>query len=194
METLHAKLHANGNAPAQAVTQDVIEDLTRTYARAREELSGRVSDLEAELARVKRGRIRGIRGSLARALDARGALAAAIERGKGLFVKPRTMTVDGIRVGFAKQKGKVEWDDEDQVVKLIDKHFPEQAETLTKMKRTPVKGALVNLTAAELKKIGCRITESGDVVVIKPQDSEVEKLVDKMLATVEDSEGSDGSD
>jgi hypothetical protein len=93
------------------------------------------------------------------------------------------ITPDGIRVGFAKQKGKVEWDDEDQVVKLIDKHFPEQAETLTKVKRTPVKGALVNLTAAELKKIGCRITESGDVVVIKPQDSEVEKLVDKMLAT-----------
>jgi hypothetical protein len=86
----------NGNAPAQAVTQDVIEDLTRRYARARDELSGRVSDLEAELARVKRGRIRGIRGSLARALDARAALERAIELGKALFVKPRTLTVDGI--------------------------------------------------------------------------------------------------
>ena len=34
---------------------------------------------------------------------------------------------------------------------------------------------------AELKKVGCTVVDAGDAVVIKPTDSEVDKLVDTLL-------------
>ena len=67
------------------------------------------------------------------------------------------------------------------MVARIKKHLPEQADVLIRTKEAPVKEALAQLTAAELKKIGVTIEDAGDTVVIKPVDSEVDKLVDALL-------------
>lgn len=167
---------------------DTLEDLTRTFATARSALNDKLSLLEDELTHVKRRRLRGIRTALARTQDAQAALAAHIEEHPDLFQKPRTVTIDGIKVGLTKGKGKVQWDDIDRVVQLIDRHFPEQADALVKTARTPIRSALGNLTIAELKKIGCRVEETGDQIVIKPQDSELDKLVNRLLADTQDME------
>lgn len=99
------------------------------------------------------------------------------------------MVFHGIKVGFQKEKGKIEWDDVDQVVKLIKKHFPEQADVLIATSEKPVKDALNNLSAAELKKIGVNITSDGDVAFIRPTDSEVDKMVTALLkAATQDEE------
>lgn len=166
---------------ATGTTLDGIEDLTRRFGRARTELGERLSALEAELLATKQRHLRGIRAALAKATDLRDQLANEITAHPELFAKPRTVTVDGIRVGLAKGKGKIVWDDQDKVVALIDRHFPAAAETLVKTRRAPTRAALANLTVAELKKIGCRVEESADEVVIKPQDSELDKLVNRLL-------------
>ena len=42
-------------------------------------------------------------------------------------------------------------------------------------------GALGDLLADELKKLGISVTEGGDAIFIKPVDSAVDKLVDALL-------------
>lgn len=166
---------------AKGTMLDKIEGLTRDFGAARTVLAERMGALEAELLAVKQRHLRGIRTALSKAQDVRDALAAEIEAHPELFEKPRTVTVDGIKVGLAKGKGKIVWDDEATVVALIDKHFPESGDMLVKTTRTPIRAALASLTVAELQRIGCRVEESSDEVVIKPQDSELDKLVDRLL-------------
>lgn len=162
-------------------TIDTIEDLTRSFARERNTLADRIGELESELLTVKRRKLRGIRSALARTQDAQSALESAIAGAPHLFTSPRTITIDGIRVGITKGKGKIQWDDEQKVCKLIEKHLPELAETLVKVTRKPIRSALASLTTAQLKRIGCRVEETGDAVLIKAQDSELDKLIGRIL-------------
>lgn len=105
-----------------------------------------------------------------------------IESAPALFEKPKTQIFYRIEVGFRKGAGRVEWDDEEKVLKLIDKNFPEDvAATLIKTTRSPIKKAIGNLDVADLKRIGCRVESTGDVVVIKPIDSSVEKIINALL-------------
>jgi hypothetical protein len=80
-----------------------------------------------------------------------------------------------------KAKGKITWADDDQVVKLIKKHLPDQADILIKTTEKPIRDTLQGLTAAELKRIGVTVDETGDVVVIKSTDSEIDKFVEALL-------------
>jgi hypothetical protein len=162
-----------------------IEQHTKAFADARDVLSARVQDLEAELESIKRRRLRGIKHAVRAAQEARDRLHAAIEAAPELFVKPRTLVISGIRVGIQKGKGQIVFDDPEQVVRLIRKHLPEQADALVAVKETPVKKALSNLSVAELKRIGVTVEETGDQVVIKPTDSEVDKLVAALLKEAE---------
>jgi|SRR6185503_14444840 len=158
-----------------------IDSLTKSFASARSELSEVVGALNDEIDRAKRKRLADIKRLVARCADKHDALKAAIEGAPGLFEKPRTHVFHGIKVGFRKGSGSVQWEDDEQVARLIDKHFPEQVELLVKTSRKPVAKALLQLSVAELKKIGCTAEETGDVVVIKPTDSEVDKVVNALL-------------
>ncbi|MGE0256882.1 MAG: host-nuclease inhibitor Gam family protein [Alphaproteobacteria bacterium] len=168
-----------------------IEKLARAYAAKRGALADQVSMLLADLAELKRRRLSEIRKAVARAAEAHGALHAALEAHPELFVKPRSMTFDGIKVGWAKGKGEIHVADAAQVVKLIRRHFPDRFDDLVKVKETPLKSALGRLTVDELKRIGVTVEETGDRVVIKPVDGEVEKLVDALLGEAAKEEDDD---
>lgn len=158
-----------------------IERLTKDFADWREQLSVSVRALEDEINAVKRKHITAIKRKVAAVAERQANLKAAIEESAGLFRKPRTMILHGIKIGYQKSKGKISWADDDQVIKLIKKHFPEQADVLIKMTEKPVKDALQNLTAADLKRIGVTIDETGDFVVIKSTDTEIDKFVEALL-------------
>ena len=158
-----------------------IERLTKDYADWREQLSNAVRALEDEIGAVKRKYMPSIKKKVAAVTERQANLKAALEESAELFVKPRTLILYGIRVGFMKAKGKISWEDDDQVIRLIKKHFSEQADVLIKITEKPVKDALGQLSAAELKRIGITVSETGDVVVIKSTDSEIDKLVEALL-------------
>ena len=164
-------------------TLEEIEVMARSFADARSRLAGTVQDLEDKIEALKRQYLPGIKVQVALAAEKKLALKNAIEENKGLFQKPRTVIMHGIKVGLQKGQGKIEWakDATARIVSLIRKHFPDQVETLIKVKETPVKDALANMSVADLKKLGITVQDAGDAVVIKPADSEVEKLVDKLL-------------
>lgn len=172
------------------VDLETIEAATRLYANTREVLADRVWRLEAELAHLKRQRLPGIKTALARAAEAEGKLRQVIEAAPELFERPRTLILHGVKVGYRKASGKLVWDDPDQVVALIRKHYPDQADVLIVIRETPSKSALAQLTVADLKRVGVRVIETGDEVVIAPTDSEVDKLVDALLESCRDEQPS----
>lgn len=169
-----------------AMTQ--IETATKAYADKRATLSERVQALEAEYAAARRRHLRGIKQAVAATNDARDRLAATLDEHSDEFAKRRSRVLHGVKVGFQKAKGKVSWTSAGQVLALIRKHLPERAPQLIRSKEEPVKEQIAKLPTADLKRIGCSVTETGDERVIRPTDSSTDKLVNALLKEGEDAD------
>ncbi len=163
------------------VTLNQIESKARTYSDARDRLRELCAALEDGMKALRIEHLSGIRRALNRAAEAEAALHALVEQAPELFVKPKTVILHGVRVGYMKGKGKIEWESDEQVVKLIRKHFPELADVLIVTAEKPSKDGLAALTVADLKKLGATVDEAGDQVYIKPADSALDKMVDALL-------------
>lgn len=164
------------------VTLTDIERRTKLFADALARLAAIVTKLNDEVEQIKRAALPAIKDAVAAAAGREAGLRALIEENPQIFDKPRTQVFHGIRIGFRKGTGGIDWEDDDKVVALIKKHFPKaQAELLIKTKEKPIAKALQDLDVADLKKIGCTVEDTGDVVVIKPTDSDVDKIVTALL-------------
>ncbi|BCS55165.1 hypothetical protein [Geobacter sp. SVR] len=159
-----------------------IEQATKAFADRRELLALRIEDLHTDIESMKRERLPAIKEAAADAANAKAALEAIIDDSRAQFVKPRSIIISGIRVGLQKGKGGLDYEDEATVIRLIRKHLPaEQHELLIKTIEKVIKKALSELDVTTLKKIGVTVQGTGDVVLIKPVDSDVDKIVNAML-------------
>jgi exonuclease VII small subunit len=158
-----------------------IENRARRYAEAREKLNELVTDLNAGIEALKRNALPELKRVIARASEHHDQLKAMIEAAPELFVKPKSVVFHGIKLGYQKGKGKIEWDDPDRVVALIKRHFPDQADVLIVTTERPAKEALNSLTATDLRRLGISVVDGGENVFIKPVDSAVDKMVDALL-------------
>ncbi|WP_413206746.1 host-nuclease inhibitor Gam family protein [Rhodospirillum sp. A1_3_36] len=165
-----------------------IEALTKKYSDAHRALKDEVAGLEDEINAIKRRRIARLRALVDTSATAYAVLSAAIEDAPELFVKPKTLVFHGIKIGFSKGKGKLEYADAAKVVQLIRKHFEDKFDDLVKVEEKPVRGALNLMSVAELRKIGVTVVEAGDEVVIKATDGEIDKMVDALLSAAKDEE------
>ena len=157
-----------------------IETQVIEYAKARQRLVDKCNGLQQAVDALKRGAKVDIRDAAMAAAEKKTRLEGAILAGKELFERPKTMILHGVKIGLQKGKGKLDWEDADLVVKLIKKHMPELVDTCIQVTEKPIKGALENLSVAELKKIGVTAEDTGDQVVVKPVESEVDKLIKKL--------------
>ena len=164
------------------MTMATIEAQAEGYAALRQELSFQVGELDAELHRLKARRLPKIRTLFSRCANARALLEMAVDEDRGLFEKPRSRVFAGIRVGLEKGKGKISWAKPGAVVARIRRLMPDRFDDLVVTTEKPSKQALGRLTAAELKKLGVDVGNAGDRIVVKPQDSAIDKLVDALLA------------
>lgn len=178
----------NGTRPSPYCL-GTIETLTTEYAKARKALGEEVAALNADIEALKRKRMGTIKTLLARAADFHATLSQAVQASPDLFEKPKTQTFAGIKVGFRKGSGGIDWADDAKVCELIEKHFSKpQAELLIKTTKKPIAKALADLDVADLKKIGCTVEATGEVVFIKPTDSAVDKIVTALLKEATESE------
>jgi len=168
------------------MTLTEIEKLTERYSAHRDTLFEAMLALQEEIDDVKKKHLPHIKKMVERTGELQAQLKAAIEASPDLFEKPKTLVIFGIRIGFGKQKGRLEWKDDGVVVKLCKRLFPETWQTYIQVKEKPMKKALSTLPVADLKKLGIEEVGSGDGVIIKPIDSEVEKLVDRLLKEKEE--------
>lgn len=160
---------------------ETIEALARQHAVARTLLTERVKACRDEMNAIKTRKLPGIKSAVAGLQETHSALHEAIDAERGLFDKPKTRVLHGIKCGLQKAKGKLSFANAEGVIKLIKKHFTDQAEVLINTKETLVKKALQNLPAVDLKKIGCTISDTSDEVFIASTDGEIDKLVDALL-------------
>ena len=158
-----------------------IETRARKYAEARDTLRDLCAALNDGIAALQKEHLPGIRKAVRRASEAESHLKALVESAPELFQKPKTVTLHGVRLGYMKGKGGIAWDDNDAVVNAIIKYLPEQAEALIRWTGKPLKEALNQLDVASLKKIGCRVVDTGEIVFIKAVDSAVDKMVEALL-------------
>ena len=164
-----------------------IERLTRHYASEKATLSERVEDMKVEMNAVARRLTPGIKSAVGRVAAAYDALKAALEGVPDLFVKPRTVTYEGYKVGYTKTRDGLDWDEDAQVIQLIRKKLPEELhDVLIVTKESLSLESLKTLTAEQLAKIGVRIVPGQDAVVIKSADAAVDKAVNSMLKEAEE--------
>lgn len=163
----------------------LLESCAKAYAAARVILAERATALETEVAAITRRKLPGIRTALAQAADLQAKLVAAVDANPSLFVKPQTMTLHGIKFGFVKGKGAVDWDCKDDVlVARIESQYKGNAavlKQLIKVEKTPIKDGLKALDAKEVARLGVTIEATGYYVFVKAADKEVDALVKKIL-------------
>jgi hypothetical protein len=162
-------------------TLDEIAKATKEFSNFRAELKVTIDETNKQIHAIYAARIRTIKRLLTKVVEQRAALSGLIAGARDLFESPRTIVVHGIKIGLRKGKGGIEWEDDEQVVRLIKKLFPEQAILLIKITEKPIKTALAELPGSDLKRLGITVEETGDVVVIQPTDSEVDKLAKAMM-------------
>lgn len=164
--------------------QDEIAARAKVFADARDKLRQLVDALNEGLEQLKRDNLPGIRRQVTRVAQLQAELTELVRDAPEHFVKPRTLVLHGIKVGFEKERGSVTFEDADKVVELIEKKLPDLADLLIKTEKKPLKKGLQQLTVQQLKSIGCTVTDAGDRVVVQAVDSAVEKLVTALLKGV----------
>jgi hypothetical protein len=172
-------------------TIETLTERAEVLSRARKHLAMLVMALQEGIEHFKADQMPNVRSAIEVASGAWSALEADIQAHQELFVRPRSVVAHGIKFGLAKGRGGLVIEDEDRTVALIRKHLPDQADVLIATREMPVKDALVQLPAADLKRIGVQVKDTGDQVLIKPADGEVDKLV-KALVAAAVSEGAEG--
>ncbi len=160
----------------------LIEGHAKNYRAARDLLADRVHQLQGQIDALRRQADPLIRSALQAAKAAESELSASIQAAPQLFRKPRTHVFHGVRVGIEKGKGALVIEDEAKTIRLIRKTFDEeQADLLIKVTERVVKKAASGLAANDLKRLGMHITTAVDAVVVRPTDSELDKMLDALL-------------
>ncbi|ADE10447.1 host-nuclease inhibitor Gam family protein [Sideroxydans lithotrophicus] len=169
-------------------TMQEIETKAKAHAAARLALTNHVTLLNAEIEAVKQKRLKKLREAVATATETGDELLALVSESSELFKKPKSAVLHGIKLGFKKEKGRISFADEDQVLKLIRKHLPDLADVLIVTTEKPSKEAMNNLEAGQLKKIGVTVTADSDMAFISDPTSDVDKIVSALLKGASEAE------
>lgn len=167
-----------------------VQATARSFAEAHRDLQTQLAELEDRVRALREQAMPALREAVHRTASVRAELRTLIEGNPDLWSgRRRTVVVDGVRVGITKGAGRLEWKDDARVVRRIRQLLPDQAEVLIQTKEVPVRKALGNLAASELRQLGVQTVGADDQVVIKPTDGDVEKIVEKLLAAADAVQG-----
>lgn len=159
-----------------------IETLARKYADAHSALVGEVSEFNDEVETVKRAHTKRLRELAWRTAKEHERLAMAIEAAAGLFVKPKSRIMAGIRVGFRKKKGTVVFRDEAKTIERAKALLPpDQLALLIRTRESVDKSVAGDLTGADLKRLGIEIEADHDEVVIQPPNAAIGKQATALI-------------
>ena len=170
------------------LTLNDLTGLTKTYADSRDELYQAVRDLNDQIEKIKRHALPRLRRLKDATANHTIVLASAIDQNRHLFASPRSLVLYSTKIGLQKHPGGLTWTDPAEVCAKIHKIYGADASTLLHITELPNKQALNKLAVGELRKIAVEVTKDTDLVVIKTTDSELDKLIDKMLASAIENE------
>lgn len=163
-----------------------IEQSAEVLRANRDALADAVVAMVNDMSSLRARHMQSIRPLILKVKKQTGDLTDLVEGAPELFEKPKSQTLHGIKVGFQKQRGKTVIADSEKTVALIRKHIKAKFKQLVKVTETPDKTAIGKLSGNELKKIGVRVEDDTDVVIVKPIESETEKLINNLINEFED--------
>lgn len=155
-----------------------IEKVSREYSKARTAVKKDILKYKNAVSLLKDKHTPVIEPQLKDIAALRKKLAKLIDENRELFNRPKSKTVNGIKFGLQKQKGKVIIEDEAQTVKLIKKNCRAMEGQLIVTTEKLIKTALQQLSGKLLKKLGVEITADTNEVIIKAADTDIDKLMD----------------
>lgn len=163
-----------------------IRDVSQRLAAANRELTARAEAQKREIAEVvlpitERHRA-GIDLAAAERAELETELLALVQAAPSLFVKPRSISVDGVKCGYRKEEDGMDWDDEQAVIARIDDLHPELYHLLVRETKSIVVDALSQLEARQLRQVGVRLVSGADRAFVSIGESEVDKLVKAIVS------------
>ena len=144
-----------------------IGKLCAAYAEAHKALQTAAGEVREAQAAVLRKRADSLRRLSEAAATARETLLAEVQDSAGLFSKPKTRTIEGVKVGFRKQTGSVHIADTEATVDAVWETMPERAGVLIRTTDTPQKPALRALPAHEREAVGVVVDDDENVPFAK---------------------------
>jgi erythromycin esterase-like protein len=172
-----------GTLPASLLP---IERAAAAFSEARANLAREIQELNDQIQELKHQRADKLKAAMRLHNQMEADLRAAVEQvPKTLFEKPRTRQLHGVKVGYTKQPGKLvlQFDDV-RTIELIEKHFPDRADVLIRVKRTPNVEALSDLPASDLKRIGGHVAAAGDKLIVTAVNTDIDKLIKALAGDV----------
>lgn len=108
-----------------------------------------------------------------------------------LFIKPRSLTVDGVRGGYKREPDMLDWADEADVIGRIKSLRPDLVPLLVRTVETLVVDALGGLDAADQRAFGIRTVTGIDRRFITLGDNDVEKITKAIVTDATRRQGED---
>ena len=165
-----------------------IAALCTDYAQARERLAHTTEQIRDLQRQAVRRHLRGLKAAITQVSATQESLREAVEANPQLFVKPRTRSLEGVKVGYRKLPGTIECD-QARAIDRIRKHYPESEAALVRVKESLNRAALKKLDAKMLSALGVSIVEVDDEVVIAAAGDDLEALVKTLLGDLDNDMG-----
>lgn len=163
------------------VTLVTIEQSCTKLASARSALNAKLVELQTEMDAARRRRIKNIRKAIAKVEELTQATRDLVAAAPDLFEKPKSTLLAGIKVGYQQSKPRLEIPDVDETLLRIQRLLPATAGTYIKTEESLIRAALAQLPAAMQKRLGVKVVEGEDEVIVRPQDTDVEVLCKTLL-------------
>lgn len=180
-----------------SVTLTQIRDAAQRLADARRQSVARAKLLEEAVRNavlpVYAGHRVGIDAAAEEEVAARDTLQALLDGASGLFQKPRSLVVDGVRCGYRKEADGLDFDDAAAVIARI-RSLPDLADlvgVLIRTEETLNVGAVDELDPKILRRIGVRRVIGSDASFILFGDTDVEKMAKAILSDAVKRQGED---
>ena len=127
-----------------------------------------------------------VRRAARRLASVRSELTSALESSRDLFKKPRTRTIEGVKVGFRTGKATYRWDNDKALIARIRELLaPELAAVLIRSTEKPVATAIAGLTASDLEAIGIECVEPTDDPFVTA-DRESLKAIETLVGPIDE--------
>lgn len=119
------------------------------------------------------------------------ALMSLLEAAPHLFVKPRSLSINGVRAGYRKAEDTLDWGDDEALIKRIRALMGEQSDLLIRTTENIVADALGQLDVKQLRALGVSTISGADHPFITVGSADVEKLAQALLADAMRRQGED---
>ncbi len=165
------------------IKQSVLDELAAQYAEAFDGLASIKNAMTSEIEMISLKYKEKLKTAADNLVAATTALESAIVDSPEVFVKSKTQTLHGIKLGFRKATDELVYNaDEETTIELIKSELPKKKKLLIKTEEKLIKTAVKNLSEGELQLIECEIEKNDDVVFIKSADDIIDKFVKQLMA------------